>query len=353
MKYNLEESLKECMKNNAKMPEQLTPTVLQNLKEENSMSKKETFRRKASKRTAVAAFTLIIGAGSISLAAIHGLNKDVARILHLEENTETQEKLVSDGYATTPITDQNGSAVKTTDQDITVSAIQTLGDQKEMSVYLEVQFGEQYDLHIEKMQDSYYSDVSMEIEFYNKKQEPIGFASGIMNVNPKKHSIIYCYNLSENFSESDLTIKILKFFNADGHLECPSVDDTVLAEGSWILQWKPDIGAEKITCNLNKTVPITNNLSLEFVKVEINPYAATIYVKDTKDFKHLKTSFDSADCFFMGRKQINVDQISPYDKVEINGISCIPIHHLFETPLEDCSKITGFRFGGQVIILKQ
>lgn len=352
MKYNLEELLEESMKNNIKMPDQLTQTVLQSLKTEDSMNKKGTITKKVITRTAVAALALVIGAGSISVAAIRGWNKNVAHLLHLDENAETQENLVSDGYAATPIADEKGAAVTTTDQDITVSAIQTLGDQKEMSVYLEVQFGEQYDLHLKKENDTYSSDVDMEIEFYNKKQEHIGYASFMSKVNKNKNSIIFRYDLSENFSKSDLTIKIHKFYNLDGHLEVPSVDNTVLAEGSWTLQWQPDIGAEKIICSLNETVPITKDLSLEFVKVEINPYAATIYVKDTKDFKQLRVSFDSADCFFMGKKEINVCQSAPYDKVNLNGISCIPIHHTFETPLEDCSKITGFRFGGQVISLE-
>lgn len=310
MKYDFDELLKTTMNPDVKPSTELNQRILQQNREDNIMNRtknKRISKNITSKIGRIAAATCIgiLAMGGGALAAVHLWNPDIAQKWGLEQEDSTMQELNQQGYSAIPTSSATeDNTLSVTDQDITVTVLQTVADEHCAYIYFEAKFGEQY----QPVQNNAteISDTGLAFAHVNLTS-PSGidfnYCGGIEKIKDD-HTIIYSYQLmpcDESFSDTTLNMSISSFT-----MDNVKMDDnpTVLAEGNWNLSWNLSNGSTKRVYDIDKVLTL-GEYNFIVKSLEISPLSYKVYIENSDN---ISLSEIQAVVSENGEQELSVDE---------------------------------------------
>lgn len=208
----------------------------------------------------------IVVLGSSAAYAAHLLwNHDVADMYDVAEEDDMQ-KYNEEGFS-------NLSATTVTDQDITVNVLQTIADKNFAFVYLEVKFGEAYDLKdLEQYLPVMRACLNDSITTGHLSKEVAEVKDA--------HTVTYKCIFSDDAELRDgdqLSLDIIGFTDSNYGVK----ENANELSGKWTLQLPLKIGSTKRVYHVNKKVKI-HDWDVTFDRIELTPFSCVMYVDAPK-----------------------------------------------------------------------
>ena len=231
----------------------------------------------------VAALLAVIITGTAVYAATEIWDINVAKKTGVSDKPEIREKMSKEGFSQYTGDDKTNYSV--TDQDITVSVIQTLADRYCADIYFEADFGSKYITTGELLDfgnvEAGIVSVLPEIVFKcNGEVLDMALLNGVSKV-INSHRAVYRYQvgyheMEELPEDAEISMEIDSFTvnKEEGKGSCK-----VVQEGNWNVKWKLSFGTERRIYTLDHKVK-TMDMNFKLKEFDVSPLSYSILLEE-------------------------------------------------------------------------